>query len=519
MTDAMASSPSSMIKVNVQTTEEAIGKVSISAVSQTITVGAFKRRIQADVRCQPDLQRLIYRGRILEDSETFAQCGLCDGSTLHFVRSGGSAPPAAPSAAPASPFGAAGMGGGGGLPDMASMQQQLTQNPEMMRQMMDSPMMRSMTENPDMLRLMLESNPQLQAMMDSNPQMRQVLDDPATLRQAMQAMRDPSHMRNMQRQQELAMSQIENHPGGFQHIRRAYEEVQAPLEEATSGFGAEPNGSSSRAQPVSHSGPLPNPWATAPAPSSPLPPAAMTPPVGGGAGGNLFNPLGMLGGSGPGGSQGQQQPTMQQMATNPMMQQMLSDPASMQAMMQHPMVQQMAANNPQMAQHMQRMTQNPQMLQQAMQAMQDPNMQSMMQSPVMQQQMQQMMNGMGGAGGGAFGGGAFPALLPTLPAPHTPVSGGGGLGSIDLAAIARQLNVATIRPAPAETSGPPQAAAAAPSSLGASLPSEARRPAAERFATQESTLQAMGFTDTAANITALAATEGNVNAAVERLLS
>jgi ubiquilin len=53
------------------------------------------------------------------------------------------------------------------MPDMATMQQQMQQNPEMMRQMMDSPMMRSMTENPEMLRMMLESNPQLQVVEQS----------------------------------------------------------------------------------------------------------------------------------------------------------------------------------------------------------------------------------------------------------------------------------------------------------------------------------------------------------------
>jgi hypothetical protein len=36
----------SMIKVNVKSTEEVIGTVIITSVSQTITIGAFKRRIQ-----------------------------------------------------------------------------------------------------------------------------------------------------------------------------------------------------------------------------------------------------------------------------------------------------------------------------------------------------------------------------------------------------------------------------------------------------------------------------------------
>lgn len=42
--------------------------------------------------------------------------------------------------------------------------------------------------------------------------------------------------------------------------------------------------------------------------------------------------------------------------------------------------------------------------------------------------------------------------------------------------------------------------------------------AAQRYATQLSQLEAMGFTDNEANLRALSATGGNVNAAVERLL-
>ena len=44
-------------------------------------------------------------------------------------------------------------------------------------------------------------------------------------------------------------------------------------------------------------------------------------------------------------------------------------------------------------------------------------------------------------------------------------------------------------------------------------------PPAERFARQLTSLNDMGFTDTEANIRALEAAGGNVNRAVERLLS
>ena len=83
--------------------------------------------------------------------------------------------------------------------------------------------------NPDMMRNMITSNPQLQAMMDANPQMRHVLNDPAVLRQTMEMMRNPHAMQQAMRSQELAMSQIENMPGGFNALARMYQDVQVMM--------------------------------------------------------------------------------------------------------------------------------------------------------------------------------------------------------------------------------------------------------------------------------------------------
>lgn len=49
---------------------------------------------------------------------------------------------------------------------MAAVQQQLLQNPEMMRQMMESPIMQSMLSNPEALRNMFTSNPQMQQLLE-----------------------------------------------------------------------------------------------------------------------------------------------------------------------------------------------------------------------------------------------------------------------------------------------------------------------------------------------------------------
>jgi hypothetical protein len=58
---------------------------------------------------------------------------------------------------------------------------------------------------------------------------RHVLNDPAMLRQTMEMMRNPNAMNQAMRSQELAMSQVENMPGGFNALRRMYEDVRTML--------------------------------------------------------------------------------------------------------------------------------------------------------------------------------------------------------------------------------------------------------------------------------------------------
>merc|ERR1711971_573420 len=92
--------------------------------------------------------------------------------------------------------------------------------------------------------------------------------------------RDPSAMQNMMRNQELAMSQIENLPGGFNALRRMYEDVQEPMMDAMSGMGAAPDSTNTNNN-TNNAGAggtaMPNPWgspattAPAPAPSTGAP--------------------------------------------------------------------------------------------------------------------------------------------------------------------------------------------------------------------------------------------------------
>jgi len=459
------------------------------------TVGELKDSTIQKMNLAPltrDQLRFIYKGKVLKDDNTLESYDVQEGGAIHMVKS---APPPTSTTAPstasqpggvptsntnpfaaafgqqgqgapgASPFG--GMGGMGGL------------SPEMMQQMMNNPMVDQMLNNPELIQQMMNSNPQMQAMLDANPHIRQIMNDPEMIRHSMQMMRNPQAMREAMRHQDMAMSQLENHPEGYNALRRMYEDVQEPMMQAQQqafSMGSNTNNNSGTTNTPSSSSPntsaLPNPWG-APAAGAQSNPFGALGGIGGMPGGMGGMPGGMGGmPGGLGGMGGMMNPQMMAMMNNPAMQQ------QMQQMLQNPaMLDQIAAMNPQLGNMLQNpqvraMMSDPNFLQQAMNPA---NMQAMMN---MQQSMQQLqssglMPGMGGLGGmnGQFGGLDF--------------SGVQGLGG----------NI----PASTTTPAPPVDPAV-------------------RFASQIVQLNEMGFSDDARNIQALTQTQGNVNAAVERLL-
>ena len=364
-----------------------------SSITPSTTILQVKQLISQHAdsgHVEVDRQRLIYKGRILsENTKTLGEYGINgEGSetVLYLVKgSGGGAPapvsttaaststpaPAPPAAANSlpNPFEMFGMNNqAGGMPNLQQMQQQLQSNPEFMSQMMNNPMVQNIMSNPDFMSSMLESNPQMQNILNTNPELRQALRDPETMRRSMEMMRDPSMMQQMMRNQDLAMSQIENMPGGYNALRRMYEDVQVPMMDAMSGSGeGGASGSGGGQQQPNNSGAqnqaMPNPWGSA---STTGASSANTATGTSGAANpfaNMSHPFSMpnMGAgttganpwSNPAGSTQQLEATIQ-MLENPMMQQMmdqmLSNPEAVRGMMEsNPMMRQMRDSNPQVA--------------------------------------------------------------------------------------------------------------------------------------------------------------------------
>jgi len=487
-------------------------------------------------RCPVERQRLIFKGRILnDDTRTLADYGIVENDqTVHLVKGSApvsnNAPPtntnqnAMSSSTPQSasaqsspfqdmqrmmqsqqqPF---------SMQGAEQMRQQLLQNPEMTQSIMSSPMMQNLMSNPDFIRNMMDTNPQMRQVLESNPELRNMLDDPETMRRSMEMMRDPNAMRNAMRNQDLALSQIENIPGGFSALRRMYEDVQEPMMDAFSGgadasssTGSSGNGNSSGSGAAGNA--MPNPWgSSAPSNNAPaanmnsfMPPtsSAPNPWAGAGSGTGAGAAGGMMGmpGANPGNPMNLEQTIS--MLENPfvsqMMDQMMSDPAAMSSMFEsNPMLRQMRESNPQVAS----MLNNPEM----MRSMMNPdNLRAMSQ---MQSQMQQM-------------GVNIPGMPPM---PNTPGMGMGmGMGmpppsaggnnspnpGMDFSTLLNQFQAASV----SSTSAP-------------HMQSQQRQqlPPEQRFHMQLQSLNDMGFDDNQINIRALTQTHGNVNRAVDVLLT
>ncbi|KAL9244805.1 hypothetical protein vseg_018531 [Gypsophila vaccaria] len=511
------------------------------AVKTTLesSVGNFKVVVAQHSDVPAEQQRLIYKGRILKDDQTLASYGLQADHTIHMVRgfapaasntpatgnstTRGTTPAAAgPTAAateagglPGSGLGASlfpglglgGLGGtgasgllGAGIPNIEQMQQQLNQNPNMMRDIMNMPAIQSLMNNPDLMRNLIMNNPQMRDIIDRNPELAHILNDPSILRQTLETARNPELMREMMRNTDRAMSNIESSPEGFNMLRRMYENVQEPFLNATTMGGDTGNNNSNplaallgtqgaaggqqrdgsnnpsttgAESGVPNSNPLPNPWSNTPG-GTQTNNAQRTNPFGDlragplGGLGSLPELDHMFGGVPDLSSMSQ---IMQNPAMSQMMQSVLSNPQYMDQMINmNPQLRAMTESNPQLRE----MMQNPEVLRQ-------------LASPEIMQQMLSLQQ----------------SLFPAMNRPQTnqdPLQTGGGTGNPNMG-LEMLMNMF--------------------GGLGAgglTTPENSNVPPEELYATQLTQLQEMGFFDAQENIRALQATRGNVHAAVERLL-
>uniref|UniRef100_H2ZWU0 Ubiquilin 1 n=1 Tax=Latimeria chalumnae TaxID=7897 RepID=H2ZWU0_LATCH len=521
----------------------------------------FKEEISKRFKTQIEQLVLIFAGKILKDQDTLNQHGIHDGLTVHLViktqnrnrsqnqssqstsstnSSDTSASTSAPSsssstttstATTGSPFNLGGLGGLAGFSSMGmntsnfselqtQMQRQLMSNPEMMAQIMENPFVQSMLSNPDLMRQLIMANPQMQQLIQRNPEISHMLNNPDIMRQTLELARNPAMMQEMMRNQDRALSNLESIPGGYNALRRMYTDIQEPmLNAAQEQFGGNPfaslvNNSSGGNQPsrTENRDPLPNPWAP---PSGTQTSSSTTtgstgqsntlPTMGPGLAAGMFNTPGM-------------QSLLQQITENPqLMQNMLSAPymrSMMQSLSQNPdLAAQMMLNNPLFAGNPQLQEQMRQQIPTFLQQMQNPETLSAMSNPRAMQALLQIQQGLQTLATEA------PGLIPGF----TPGIGGFGTAG----GTASTTGTTPAGSGTSETTSPSTPSVAGDSTHQqfvqqmlqalAGANSQIQNPEV-RFQQQLEQLSAMGFLNREANLQALIATGGDINAAIERLL-
>ncbi|XP_067832181.1 ubiquilin-4 isoform X3 [Heptranchias perlo] len=441
-------------------------------------------------------------------------------------------------------LGSLGMGSANFMELQQQMQRQLMSNPDMLAQIMENPFVQNMMSNPDLMRQMIMANPQMQQLMERNPEISHMLNNPELMRQTMELARNPAMMQEMMRNQDRALSNLESIPGGYNALRRMYTDIQEPMfSAAREQFGGNPftalgGGSDSNAQPsrTENREPLPNPWV----PTSPSSPAAGSSTEGGNSTNQttppVSNPFGISAGSlgnGMFNSPGMQS-LMQQISENPqLIQNMLSAPymrSMMQSLSQNPdLASQILMNNPLFAGNTQLQDQLRLQMPIFLQQMQNPDVLSVMANPRAMQALLQIQQGLQTLQNEAPG--LLPGFSPATPGAPGSVGGLGGLGGLGIGstpttattttASTGSVNTSSESPAPttpgAGSSNPQQQLMQQMLQMLAGANTQVQNPEV-RFQQQLEQLSAMGFINREANLQALIATGGDINAAIERLL-
>lgn len=523
-----------IMKVTVKTPKEK----EEFAVPENSSVQQFKEEISKRFKSQIDQLVLIFAGKILKDQDTLSQHGIHDGLTVHLVIKTQNRPQdnsaqqtnttgnnvtssAAPESNPTSgsaansSFGLGGLGGLAGLSSLglnttnfselqSQMQRQLLSNPEMMVQIMENPFVQSMLSNPDLMRQLIMANPQMQQLIQRNPEISHMLNNPDIMRQTLELARNPAMMQEMMRNQDRALSNLESIPGGYNALRRMYTDIQEPmLNAAQEQFGGNPfaslvssPSSAEGTQPsrTENRDPLPNPWAPQTSQSSPA----------SGSTGNTTNTVSTSAGNATStaAGQGTSGPSLvpgagASMFNTPGMQSLL------QQITENPQLMQNMLSAPYMRSMMQSLSQNPDLAAQ----MQNPDTLSAMSNPRAMQALLQIQQGLQTLATEAPG--LIPGFAPGLAAGNS----GGPAGTTAPST------------APNEDTNP-QGGTAEPGHQQfiqqmlqalAGVNPQLQSPEV-RFQQQLEQLSAMGFLNREANLQALIATGGDINAAIERLL-
>ncbi|CAH8558866.1 unnamed protein product [Schistosoma turkestanicum] len=494
---------------------------------------------------------LIFGGKILKDDDTIEQHSIRDCSTIHLVISKQQQPsqvnPTGTSSVVTdvsdsprenrSPPSNTSQTGTTGMNTFAGMQQamqaQVMQNPELLRSMLDSPLVQSLMSNPEVIRSLFQANPQMRDLIERNPELGHMLNNPDLLRQSMEIARNPAMMQEMVRNYDRAISNLESVPGGMNHLQRIFRDIQEPIMDAASSIGSSLSGNNSDGnsdqnpfanlaggmrQGAPSTEPMPNPWA--PAANNPTS-NNNTPAAPSSANSNrnsdfVQTMLNQLSSSPELVSNAFQVPYVQAM-----LEAMSANPSVMENLiMNNPMI---SSVNPNVRDQMR------QMLPQLANQINQPSFMNMLSNPRALQAMMQIQQGLQTLQQEAPGvltslGMSAPPTGPgsvtsgTTTTTETPVTVPTPGDNSDSTTSDRTTDTTTNPPNQAELTTLLSSMLNMMSTTNNGLSATNNAPPEQRYQAQLEVLASMGFVNREANLQALIATFGDVNAAVDRLL-
>ncbi|KAH8582345.1 ubiqutin family [Cryptosporidium sp. chipmunk genotype I] len=205
--------------------------------------------------------RLVWKDKILSNNALLSSYGIEDNSTLILARS-----PSRSSNSSSQRSGVSSNSSSSIQPESGGLFTDSTTD-DFLSSALASPWMQSILNDPEIFRVMLDSNPQLKALREQNPELNHIFNDPQFLQMSVDVLKNPELMKEMMRNSDRAISNIESIPGGFSALKRMYHTVQEPMWDA-----AMYNPNTSKANTYNQysidksSGPnseaLPNPWST-----------------------------------------------------------------------------------------------------------------------------------------------------------------------------------------------------------------------------------------------------------------
>lgn len=112
---------------------------------------------------------------------------------------------------------------------LGALQRHVLANPDILQQMLESPAMQSLLNDHDFLRSLLKMDPRLTKLLENSPQMSGMLMDGEFMKQCSEAMRNPVHVRDVLRSTDRAAVQLEALGGGaFDVLRQMCEDIRRP---------------------------------------------------------------------------------------------------------------------------------------------------------------------------------------------------------------------------------------------------------------------------------------------------